>query len=82
MKSFAISVTPGIGKSLFFVYILYRLMKDFWEKTLSLRPNRIVYQKASQYTCFKLDDQIAVELEHLEAKILLRKQDTLYIIDG
>jgi DNA replication protein DnaC len=50
MKSFAISGTPGIGKSLFFVYILYRLMKDFEEKTLSLRPNRIVYQRATEYT--------------------------------
>ena len=82
MKSFAISGTPGIGKSVFFVYILYRLMKDFEEKTLSLRPNRIVYQRATEYTCFNLENQTAVELEHLEAKALVRQQDTLYIIDG
>jgi hypothetical protein len=82
MESFAISGTPGIGKSLFFVYILYRLMKDFEEKTLSLRPNRIVYQNATEYTCFNLENQTAVELEHLEAKALVRQQDTLYIIDG
>jgi hypothetical protein len=50
MKSFAISGTPGIGKSIFFVYILYRLMKDFSEKTLSLKPNQIVYQNATEYT--------------------------------
>jgi hypothetical protein len=57
-------------------------MKDFEEKTLSLRPNRIVYQKATEYTCFNLENQTAVELEHLEAKVLVRQQDTLYIIDG
>jgi hypothetical protein len=57
-------------------------MKDFEEKTLSLRPNRIVYQRATEYTCFNLENQTAVELEHLEAKALVRQQDTLYIIDG
>ncbi|KAJ3316509.1 hypothetical protein HDV06_003316, partial [Boothiomyces sp. JEL0866] len=82
MKSFAISGTPGIGKSVFFVYILNRLMRDFKEKTLSLRPNRIVYQNSIEYTCFNLENQTAVELEHLEAKALVRQQDTFYIIDG
>ena len=82
MESFAISGTPGIGKSLLFVYILHRLMKDFSEKTLSLIPNRIIYQSTTEYTCFNLENQTAVELEHLEAKARVRLQDTLYIIDG
>ena len=82
MESFAISGTPGIGKSLFFVYILYRLMKDFSIKALSLKPNRIVYHMGSGKTCFNLENQTAVEVEHLEAKKLVRQQDTLYIIDG
>jgi hypothetical protein len=82
MESFAISGTPGIGKSLFFVYILYRLMRDYVKKSLSLRPNRIVYQTVTEYTCFDIENQTAVEMEHLEAKALVRQQDTLYIIDG
>ncbi len=57
-KSFAISGTPGIGKSLFYVYILYRLMGDFRTKTLSWKPYRVVYQKGSKYI-LHLDDERA-----------------------
>lgn len=81
MKSFAISGTSGIGKSLFFVYILYRLMDDFYEKTLSLKPNRIVYQMDSTYLCFDLQTRIVTELK-LDASQMVRQQDTFYIIDG
>ena len=82
MKSFAISGTPGIGKSVFFVYILYRLMKDFSEKTLSLKPNRIVYQMGSTYECFELQHLIVTRISKFEAEGLVREQGTFYIVDG
>ncbi len=82
MKSFAISGTPGIGKSVFFVYILYRLMKDFPEKTLPLKPNRIVYQMGSTYDCFELQHLIVTSISEIEAARLVREQDTFYIVDG
>jgi hypothetical protein len=81
-KYFAISGTPGIGKSLFFVYILYRLMRDCRTKTLPLKPDRIVYQKRSSYRCFDLERQVVTELSTLEAKLLVMKRDTFYVIDG
>jgi hypothetical protein len=82
MESFAISGTPGIGKSLFFVYILYRLMKDFSEKTLSLKPNRIVYQMTNSYRCFDLQQQTVAIITKLEAEVLVLNADTFYVIDG
>ncbi|EGF76718.1 hypothetical protein BATDEDRAFT_28329 [Batrachochytrium dendrobatidis JAM81] len=81
MESFAISGTSGIGKSLFFVYILHRLMDDFTTKTLSLKPNRIVYQVGSSYKCFDLQQQLVTELG-LEVANTVWKQDTLYVVDG
>jgi hypothetical protein len=81
-KSFAISGTPGIGKSLFFVYILHLLMKDYSKKTLSLKPNRIVYQRNTEITCFDLENSTAVALGLLQARPLVFQKDTLYIIDG
>jgi hypothetical protein len=82
VKSFAISGTPGIGKSLFFVYILYRLMDDFRTKNLSLKPNRIVYQMGSTYECFDLQQQLVTRTTKLDAEGLVREQDTFYVIDG
>ncbi|EGF84177.1 hypothetical protein BATDEDRAFT_84908 [Batrachochytrium dendrobatidis JAM81] len=81
-KSFAISGTPGIGKSLFFVYILYRLIKGSRKKTLSLKPNRIVYQVGSTYECFDLQQQFVARTTRFDAEELVRKQDTFYVIDG
>ncbi|EGF79004.1 hypothetical protein BATDEDRAFT_26152 [Batrachochytrium dendrobatidis JAM81] len=81
MESFAISGTSGIGKSLFFVYILHRLMDDFTTKSLSLKPNRIVHQVGSSYKCFDLQQQLVTELG-LEVANIVWKQDTLYIVDG
>jgi len=82
MKSFAISGTPGIGKSLFFVYILSRLMNDFRTKTLSLKPNRVVYQIGSTFECFDLQQQIVTKTSKFDAESLVREQDTFYVIDG
>jgi hypothetical protein len=81
-ECFAISGTPGIGKSVFFIYILYRLMKDFSKKTLSLKPNRIVYHMGSTFLCFGLQQLIVTRIPPFEALNLVEVQDTLYIIDG
>jgi hypothetical protein len=81
-KSFAISGTPGIGKSLFFIYILYRLIKDFNLKTLSLKPNRILYQVGSAFECFDLQQQVVNTTTMLHAVGLVSEPDTFYIIDG
>ena len=82
MESFAISGTPGIGKSLFFVYILYRLMNDFTKKELSLKPDRILYQMKSVYTCFDLKEKIVTQISHLDAALAVREQGTFYVVDG
>jgi DNA replication protein DnaC len=80
MTSFAISGTPGIGKSLFFIYILYRLMNDV--KTLSFKPNQVVYQLGHKYKCYDLQQQIVTDIAYPLAAQLVRQQDTFYIIDG
>jgi hypothetical protein len=79
-KSFAISGTPGIGKSLFFVYILYHLMNDM--KTLSFQPNQVVYQSGPACKCYDLQQQIVTDIAYPRAAQLVRQQDTFYIIDG
>ena len=81
-KSYAISGTPGIGKSLFFVYILYRLVKDLTMKNLSFKPNRVVYQMGSTYECVDLQQQVVTRSTKFDAEGLVREQDTFYIIDG
>ena len=81
-KSFAISGTPGIGKSFFFVYILYRLIKNYTEKTLSFKPNRIIYQMGFTFECFDLQQQIVTRTTKFDAEELVREQDTFYVIDG
>jgi hypothetical protein len=57
-------------------------MKDFSEKTLSLKPNRIVYQMGSTYECFELQHLIVTRISKIEAEGLVREQDTFYIVDG
>lgn len=81
-SSFTISGTPGIGKSLFFVYILYRLIKDLPINSLSLKPNLIVYQVGSSFRCFDLQRMNVTVLLRIDAEMFLQKSDTLYIIDG
>ena len=83
-KKFAISGTPGIGKSLFFVYILYRLLEDRSQKNLSLNPVRIVYHAENQFCCYDLEKLIVTNLAPTqdEADKFLFQTDTLYILDG
>eukprot|EP00158_Paraphelidium_tribonemae_P009932 Partr_v1_DN29002_c1_g4_i6_m58976 putative crinkler (CRN) family protein len=75
---FGISGTPGVGKSLFFVYILFRfLTKSTW------KPNRIVYQKGNEFECYDLKKYEVVGLcDSPEITNLLCLEDTLYVADG
>ena len=42
----------------------------------------IVYQKGHTYKCFDLKQQLVTELSKLEAALVVREQDTFYVIDG
>jgi uncharacterized protein with ACT and thioredoxin-like domain len=81
-KLFAISGTPGIGKSLFFVYMLYRLLNDTSTENMITKPKYIVYDCARYMTCIDLENKTEVDLDLNDAKKLIDKQDTLYVIDG
>jgi hypothetical protein len=81
-ESFTISGTPGIGKSLFFVYILYRLIKGFSTETMSFKPNRILYQMGSTFECFDLHNQVVTKTSKFDAEEFVWEQDTFYVIDG
>jgi len=77
LKDFGISGTPGVGKSLFFLYFLFRIMNDSpW------KPKRIVYQRGNRFECFDLEEHDVVELDYLEPAVLVRDKDTFYVVDG
>ncbi|KAJ3392603.1 hypothetical protein HDU84_003852 [Entophlyctis sp. JEL0112] len=69
-ESFAISGTSGVGKSLFFIYILYRLMED-----------KSKFGSASSLTSSSSRFN-PKRISHLEAARIVREPDTFYIIDG
>ena len=46
-------------------------MDDFGTKTLSLKPKRIVYHHAEEYTCFDLEKLAVIGLERLDATALV-----------
>jgi hypothetical protein len=79
--SFAISGTPGTGKSLFFLYVLYQLVRDRSLKELPLRPRRIVYQAGTEFMNFDLRTMVVTDCAY-EATMLIQHSRTLYIIDG
>ncbi|KAJ3265193.1 hypothetical protein HDU77_006048 [Chytriomyces hyalinus] len=79
-KSFAICGTPGIGKSLSFIYILRCLMRN--DASRSLNPTKIVYQTTHIFQCFDLEKQTVSALTSQEAAVLVDNPQTLYIIDG
>jgi hypothetical protein len=76
-KFFGISGTPGIGKSLFFVYILFRILKD-----KSWKPLRIVYHQQNTFLLFDLKNFTVTDITQHESTSHIRENDTLYIIDG
>ncbi|KAJ3235473.1 hypothetical protein HDU81_000416 [Chytriomyces hyalinus] len=87
LKLFGIMGSPGIGKSLFFIYILHRLLKHrsrLTEQSHSspLKPTRVIYQTSNGRDCFDLKNQIVFEVTKSEAKHLVRHTETLYIING
>lgn len=77
-KSFAISGTPGIGKSLFFVYILFQILKNqlFW------KPKRIVYHTRTSFECFDLGQYIVTRILQFDAEGYVRRPETFYVVDG
>jgi len=75
-KSFAISGTPGIGKSLFFVYIMFQIVKG---RLLNFK--QILYQRGTSFECFYFKEKIVCDSKE-NAYILVRDPETLYIIDG
>ncbi|KAI8822307.1 hypothetical protein BJ741DRAFT_635875 [Chytriomyces cf. hyalinus JEL632] len=88
IKHFAITGTPGIGKSFFFTCILYRLTKDRSKNTSRLRssswkPTRIICQTAAiKHACFDLENQSVHRVTEEEAENFVRQSETLYVIDG
>jgi len=77
-ESFAISGTPGIGKSLFFVYILFEILK----KQSGWKPKRVVYHTKTSFECFDLECCIVTRIVQLDAEGLVREPETFYIVDG
>ncbi|KAI8891502.1 hypothetical protein BC833DRAFT_613757, partial [Globomyces pollinis-pini] len=57
-------------------------MDDFHKKTLSLKPNRVVYQMGQMYRCFDLQQQLVTIATKSDAERLVEEQDTFYVIDG
>ncbi|KAG9416836.1 hypothetical protein AC1031_001228 [Aphanomyces cochlioides] len=78
-KAFGISGTPGIGKSLFFAYILYRLVH---RQSFRVSFKRIIYQTGLEFEMFDLENFIVFAEESFGLQNLLDDRDTFYIIDG
>ena len=78
LKNFGISGTPGVGKSLFFLYFLFRIMNDSpW------KPKRIVYQRGIQFWCFDLEKQVVMGPEDFRPFAdLIREEESFYVVDG
>lgn len=74
-KAFAIDGTSEIGKSLFFVYILYRIIRG-----CVLSPARIVYQQEDNFMLYDLHMKIT-RITEQDAVILVGKPASMYIID-
>lgn len=65
-KSFAISGTPGIGKSVFFIYLLYRIMFDSeW------KPETIVYHYGTDIYVYDMVTLRVSDIIRTDAKKLL-----------
>ena len=82
---FAISGTPGIGKSLFLIYIIYRLIKDknlFKKKSGSTKVNQILYHFGKKFIIFDFIRKEISRISESNAENFLLKSDTFYIIDG
>ena len=82
-KSFAISGTPGIGKSLFFVYILFQILNNLKNQS-GWKPKRIVYHTEAGFECFDLENSTVSDLPigTSEAATFVRRPETFYVVDG
>ena len=80
-KNNAISGTPGIGKSRFFIYLLFRLLKNRRSgRKAAWSPRRIIYHHAHVFRLFDLENCTVSDL--VRPGVLLEFDDTLYILDG
>ncbi|KAH9117898.1 hypothetical protein LEN26_012362 [Aphanomyces euteiches] len=78
---FGISGTSGIGKSIFFVYILYRLLNG----PCTFKPSRIIYQTEETFLLYDLENYVVSIIQHKsDVTVLLNAPSplTFYIIDG
>jgi hypothetical protein len=76
-EKLAISGTPGIGKSLFFIYVLWRFLRE----DSSWRPKVIVYQHQTEYLLIEIEKQEASELFGSYALQVIKQCD-FYVVDG
>lgn len=75
-----ISGTPGIGKSLFFIYLLFRIiqsLEDDWS------PYVIIYQSSKDFFEYNLSSGFVAKLKYDRAFHMVHERtDIWYIIDG
>ncbi|KAJ3222885.1 hypothetical protein HDU81_009544 [Chytriomyces hyalinus] len=86
IRFLAITGTPGIGKSHFFMYVLHRLQRrslnDSQPQPSRLNPKRIIYQTRDGCNCYDMENQTVLEVSQSQLKILVCQSDSLYIITG
>jgi len=80
-ESFAISGTPGVGKSVFFVYLLFKFMKDV-NGILPFKPRRVVYQRDQVFACYDLEQKCVFDCRQEDALDIVDEPSTLYVMDG
>jgi hypothetical protein len=80
VKSFAILGKPSEERSLFFMYLLYRLTRDSSHESFTPRPKRILYQRPPErYVLYDLVRKTYEPgMSSGEADILLRDPETFY----
>jgi hypothetical protein len=76
-EKFAISGTPGIGKSLFFFYMLWR----FVQPDESWKPKNILYQLESYFFFIDIEKKEFYDVSKAFARHFVKASD-VYIIDG
>jgi hypothetical protein len=79
VRTFGISGTPGVGKSSFFAYLLFRFITDSeWQ------PKIVVYQKENCFYVYNFDERSVYETTVLDGNIISGDNDreTFYLVDG
>jgi hypothetical protein len=79
--SVGISGTPGIGKSLFFLYILHRLL-EIWSRCPMSQTERILYQCGEAFFMYDFKTMTVALLKPFTALVSVQSPKTLYVVDG